>query len=192
MHIWDSLQWPWLWRNESAVFTDLLFTRQCRKFQKKWHYTERSLMCREATVLVQKIWGDLLEVQPSRIKKVGEDKEKRWKVFLNRKTHICLGPEVKKKDYRQQSYTEVTQPWMKWDVRTGMRTMFTAYLACGNGKLLVTTDSLADIRTRLHTHSALPQYDSAGIYTLHSSATNSFCADMLTVTICRVPLINST
>jgi hypothetical protein len=36
--------------------------------------------------------------------------------------------------------------------------------------------------TWLHTHGALLQYDCAGIATLHSSATNSFCTDMLTVT----------
>jgi len=38
--------------------------------------TERSLIYRKETVLVQKIWGDLLEAQPSRIKKSGDDREK--------------------------------------------------------------------------------------------------------------------
>jgi hypothetical protein len=39
-------------------------------------------MYREETVLVQKIWGDLLEAQPSWIKKVGEDREKLRLCFL--------------------------------------------------------------------------------------------------------------
>jgi hypothetical protein len=76
VHIWDSLQCLWLWRNESAVSTDFLFTRPCRKFKMKWQYTERSHTYRKETVLVQKIRGELLKVQPSRIKKNSGKREK--------------------------------------------------------------------------------------------------------------------
>jgi hypothetical protein len=54
------------------------------------------------------------------------------------------GHEEKRAGYRLQSYTEVTQSGMKRDVRTGIDAMIKAYLACANGKLLVTTDPLAD------------------------------------------------
>lgn len=64
----------------------------------KCQYNESSLMYRKEIVFVPKIWGDLLELQPSRIKKIGEDREKRQNGFLERNTHKCVGPEVKKKE----------------------------------------------------------------------------------------------
>jgi hypothetical protein len=39
-------------------------------------------MYRKETVLVPKIWGDLLELQPSRMKNMGEEREKVRLSFL--------------------------------------------------------------------------------------------------------------